>query len=175
RGRDDDGVLEGQPAVERAARNGADAADGRVDREPGDDPDVVLRVVGDGRVADPGVWAGRARVDRGARQEAVRPGSAAVRRGGVAEVRRAAAAEATDLEGCDHRRAEGIRIGLDLGLVLARRVRIRIDAEPDKAEVRARARDRRRDERGTGYCDDELEAHRKCSLMPADEMQAASA
>src|SRR5207302_10114990 len=55
-----------------------------------------------------------------------------------ADVRGAAVREAADLERRHHRRAERERVGLDLRLVLTRRVRVRIGAQPDQADARRR-------------------------------------
>ena len=52
-------------------------------------------------------------------EEAAPPGATAVARDRVADVARAAVEDPADLEDRDHRLAEGGRVGLDLGLVLA--------------------------------------------------------
>src|SRR6185369_14888143 len=76
-------------------------------------PDLVLAVVGDHRVAG-------ARRQPG--QESAPPGAAAVARDRVADVARATVVHAADLEERDYGLAEGGGVGLDLRLVLALRV-----------------------------------------------------
>ena len=98
-------------AVDRDLR--ADAAEDERDREPG----LVPPVVRDRRVA-------RSRPQP--RQEAAPPGAAAVVRDRVADVARAAVEDPPDLEDRDDRLAEGGRVGLDLGLVLALAVLVRV-------------------------------------------------
>ena len=91
----------------------AAGAEDERDREP----DAVLAVVGDRRVARPRRQTG---------EVATPPGAPAVARDGVADRVRAAVEEPPDLEERDDRLAEGGRVGLDLRLVRAAAVLERV-------------------------------------------------
>ena len=127
-----DRALPGEASVGRSAREDrarrTERGQAHPERERRDHPDVVHRVIGDRRVADP--RPGPALVDRRPGQHAGRPGAARVRRRRPADVARAASrVEPSGLEGGDHGVAEAERVGLDLSPVLARLVRVRVGAD----------------------------------------------
>ena len=115
----------------------------RCERERVRQPDAVGRVVGEHGVAGAGGRPGRLR-DRGqSGQDPLPPRAAAVLRGREADARRAAVPVPPDLEEGDRRRADRLRVGLDLGLVLAVRVREPVAVDPaadDLAAGRTRSR-----------------------------------
>src|SRR5205807_10533281 len=96
------------------------------DGERGNEPDTVLRVVGDARVAHDRPRARRLRARRGRGQEAARPRRPAVRREREADVRRAAVEDPPALEHREDGRADGERVRLYLRLVLALWVPVRV-------------------------------------------------
>jgi len=105
----------------------------RLDRDRGDHPYVVARVIGDARVAHPleraAGQAGSAGRRGQAGQEAARPARAVVGRRRDTDIRPAAVEEPPDLEGGHHGRTARERVGLDLCRMLTRRVRERVRAD----------------------------------------------
>ena len=141
-GCDRDGIGEGSAAVRRSAHQDRRAADGGVERERDHEPDVVHRVIGDGRVADARIRP--ALVDRGPGQRVLRPPGACIERRRRDDVARATVEEPPALEGGDDRIALAKGVRLDLRLVHARGVRVRVGA--DRAVRAARRGDSRRDQ-----------------------------
>ena len=140
-----DGVRPGQPSVSGAVDEQDDAGSARVDPEAESEPDVVLRVIGDGGIADARPGPGRGRVDRRSGEAAGDPGSATVLRRREDVVARAATCEVpTRLRRGDDRLPEGERVRLDLRLVLWADVRVRVLADRERKD--APGRDRRHEE-----------------------------
>ena len=149
-------VRPGQAAVGRAVDEQDVTVSSSVDPEAEREPDVVLRVERDRRVADPRPRA--ARVDGGSGQAAGRPRAAAVLRGRENEVARAAAAEpAAGLRQRDDRLPECERVGLELRLVLVTASSVRVRVVADRSRDHAAGGDGRNDEQAE---------HRHCNGGP---------
>ena len=144
-----DRVRPGQAAVGRAVDEQPEAGPARVDPEAEGEPDVVLRVVGDRRIADPG--PGAALVDRRAGQAARDPRAPAVRRRREHVVAGAAPGEVpAGLRRGDDRLPEREGVRLDLRLVRRADVRVRVVADRERND--ARSRDRRYEEQPESRC-----------------------
>ena len=120
-----------EPSVERLIASRVVA----IDRQRRDEPDAVRRVVGDDRVAGPGVQAGWLARDREPREQAVRPRPTVVLRDRIADIRCGAVEPAADLEGRYCRAPEREAVGLDLGFVLGLRVGVRVAGESTTDEL----------------------------------------
>src|SRR6185437_9618463 len=149
-------------------------ARGRKERDGGDQPYAMDRVIRDGRVANPFKWATyRAGGECQAEQEtrwAQR--QAAVTRSHEPDVGRPATEEPANLEGADYCAPKRERVGLDLRRMLARRVGkwIRTDLRQRHTCVRrsgAKERYRGRDdEADSSTAQDRSASSHGCNLCP---------
>ena len=126
----------GQPGARAVDRQPIDAG---CERKRVREPDSVGGVVGEHGVACAGGRPGRLRHRGQTGENPLPPGAAAVLRGREADARRAAVPVPTDLEEGDRRRADRLRVGLDLRFVLAVRVREAVAMDPAADDLAARS------------------------------------